>query len=56
MIKQGEVKLEELLVIKALIEGINGEACSNENYRQYYEAIGVNYSQKILLFKIISLV
>lgn len=51
MIKQGEVKLEELPVIKALIEGINGEACSNENYRQYYEVIGGNYSHKNIVIQ-----
>lgn len=51
MIKQGEVKLQELPVIKALIEGINGEACSNENYRQYYEVIGGNYSHKNIVIQ-----
>lgn len=51
MIKQGEAKLEELPVIKALIEGINGETCSNENYRQYYKVIGDNYSHKNIVIQ-----
>lgn len=50
-IKQGNVNLEELPVIKAFVEGINGETCSNENYRQYYEVIGANYSHKNIVIQ-----
>lgn len=45
-IDKGSVNLDDIPVAKALIEGIDGVPCSDENYRQYYEIIGGNYSHK----------
>lgn len=46
MISNQNINLNELPVVKAIIESINNEPCSNENYRQYYEIIGGKYSHK----------
>ena len=48
-IHNGQIDISQLPIIKAIIEGIDGIPCSNENYRQYYELIGGRFSHKNII-------
>ncbi|MEG0994997.1 MAG: hypothetical protein RSE91_03420 [Bacilli bacterium] len=45
-LKTGNVDINNLPIIKAILEGIKGIACSDKKYKQYYDIIGGNYSHQ----------